>query len=52
MSLQDTILQVVTQTHEAGREAANLSMTLKEKILVEMAREAEGQQAVSSGREQ
>ena len=38
MSLQDTILQVVTQTHEAGREAANLSMTLKEKILVEMAR--------------
>jgi glutamate-5-semialdehyde dehydrogenase len=37
MSLQDTILQVVTQTHEAGREAANLSMTLKEKILVEMA---------------
>jgi glutamate-5-semialdehyde dehydrogenase len=39
MSLQDTILQVVTQTHEAGREAANLSMTLKEKILVEMARE-------------
>ncbi len=38
MSLQDTILKVVTQTHEAGREAANLSMTLKEKILVEMAR--------------
>jgi glutamate-5-semialdehyde dehydrogenase len=38
MALQDTILQVVTQTHEAGREAANLSMTLKEKILVEMAR--------------
>jgi glutamate-5-semialdehyde dehydrogenase len=38
MSLQDTILQVVTQTHEAGRDAANLSMTLKEKILVEMAR--------------
>jgi len=38
MSLQDTILKVVTQAHEAGREAANLSMTLKEKILVEMAR--------------
>lgn len=38
MSLQDTILKVVTQTHEAGRVAANLSMTLKEKILVEMAR--------------
>jgi len=38
MSLQDTILKVVTQTHEAGREAAKLSMTLKEKILVEMAR--------------
>jgi glutamate-5-semialdehyde dehydrogenase len=38
MSLQDTILQVVTQTHEAGQDAANLSMTLKEKILVEMAR--------------
>ena len=38
MSLQEQILQVVTQTHEAAREAAILSMTVKEKILIEVAR--------------
>jgi glutamate-5-semialdehyde dehydrogenase len=38
MSLQDNILKVVTETHEAAREAAILSMTVKEKILMEMAR--------------
>ncbi len=38
MSLQDRVLQVVTDTHEAAREAAILPITAKEKILVEAAR--------------
>jgi glutamate-5-semialdehyde dehydrogenase len=37
MSLQEAVLQTVTRTHEAARDAAKLSMTAKEKILVAMA---------------
>jgi glutamate-5-semialdehyde dehydrogenase len=38
MSLQDEIFQIVSQTHEAAREAAILPMTIKAKILMETAR--------------
>jgi glutamate-5-semialdehyde dehydrogenase len=38
MSLREEVVRTVTRTHEAAREAASLSMTAKEKILMEMAR--------------
>jgi len=37
MSLQEEVLQIASVTHEAAREAAILSMKVKEKILVEVA---------------
>jgi glutamate-5-semialdehyde dehydrogenase len=38
MSLQDEVLRIVTATHQAAATAANLPMTVKEKILLDMAR--------------
>jgi glutamate-5-semialdehyde dehydrogenase len=38
MSLQQEVLQIVTVTHQAAATAANLPMTIKEKILLDMAR--------------
>ncbi len=38
MSLQEEVLRTVTLTHDAAREAAILSMSVKESILREMAR--------------
>jgi glutamate-5-semialdehyde dehydrogenase len=38
MTLQDDVRRVAALTHDAAREAAVLSMSAKEKILVEMAR--------------
>ncbi len=38
MSLQDQVLQIVTMTHQAARQAAILPMKLKETILLDVAR--------------
>jgi len=38
MSLQEEVVRIATLTHEAARDAAVLPMSLKEKILMEMAR--------------
>ena len=37
MSLQEAVLQTVTRTHDAARDAATLSMSTKEKLLVAIA---------------
>ncbi|HMK35084.1 MAG TPA: glutamate-5-semialdehyde dehydrogenase [Desulfomonilaceae bacterium] len=42
MSLQDEVLRTVTVTHQAAASAANLPMTVKEKILMDMARKLRG----------
>jgi glutamate-5-semialdehyde dehydrogenase len=39
MSLREEVIRTVTRTHDAAREAAALSMTAKEEILLDMARQ-------------
>jgi glutamate-5-semialdehyde dehydrogenase len=45
MSLREEVVRIVTSTHEAAVEAAALSMTDKEEILLDMSRELKGRRA-------